>query len=161
MTHIAVYPGTFDPLTNGHVDIIVRAAKLFEQVIVAIAPTNRKKSFLSFDERRALVTAVLEQYRNVQIARLDGLLIDFAKHHAAHVILRGLRAVSDFDYEFQLAHMNHRMAPDIETIFLPGSEGSSYISGTLVREIIDLGGDVAAFVPPIVAKHLQEKIKKK
>ncbi len=161
MTRIAVYPGTFDPITNGHVDIIKRATRLFDKVIVAVAPTSRKQPFFSLDERMKLVAEVLAQFDNVSVLKLQGLLVDFAKHHDAQVILRGLRAVSDFDYEFQLAHMNHRMASDIETIFLPGSEGSSYISGTLVREIINLGGDVSVFVPSIVAKHLEDKLKKK
>jgi len=161
MTRIAVYPGTFDPMTNGHVDIITRAARLFDEVVVAVAPTSRKTPFFSLDERIALVSKVLEGFDHVSVESLQGLLVDFAKNHNAQVILRGLRAVSDFDYEFQLAHMNYRMTPDIETIFLPGSEGSSYISGTLVREIIHLGGDASAFVPPIVAEHLKEKLKKK
>lgn len=161
MTRIAVYPGTFDPITNGHVDIVERASKLFDKVIVAVASTDRKEPFLGLDERMALVSEVLERYNNVRIARLHGLLVDFVKHHEAQVILRGLRAVSDFDYEFQLAHMNHRMEPDIETVFFLGLEGNSYISGTLVREIIGLSGDVSRFVPSVVAKYLQKKIKKK
>lgn len=161
MTHIAVYPGTFDPITKGHVDIVKRASKLFDKVIVAVALTDRKQPFLELDERMALVAEVLERYNNVRIARLRGLLVDFVKHHQAQVIVRGLRAVSDFDYEFQLAHMNHRMEPDVETVFFLGLEGNSYISGTLVREIVALGGDVSPFVPSVVASHLQQKIKKK
>ena len=156
MKKTVVYPGTFDPITNGHVDVIQRAAGLFDQVVVAVAPTRRKSPCFTVDERVALITTVLASHENVKVFVLDGLLVDFAKHHRAQAIVRGLRAVSDFDYEFQLAHMNHRLAPEIETIFLPGSEGCAFISGTMVREIVALGGDVSAFVPPVVATRLRD-----
>ncbi len=159
MSKIAVYPGTFDPMTNGHVDVVKRATAIFDEVIVAVAPTSRKGSYLSMDERVRLVTEVLHDVKGARVLALETLLVDFVKQHGARVILRGLRAVSDFDYEFQLAHMNHRMAPTIQTLFMPASEGFSYVSGTLVREIVELGGDVSAFVPKAVAQHLQKKRK--
>ncbi len=159
MSRIAVYPGTFDPITNGHVDIIKRASTLFDKVVVAVAPTSRKSSCLPWDERLQLVTEVVRKMPRVDVYPLKGLLVDFAKEHGASIILRGLRAVSDFDYEFQLAHMNAHLCPEIETVFIPASESCSYISGTLVREIVGLGGDVLAFVPAIVAEHFQRKRK--
>lgn len=146
-------------MTNGHVDVVKRATAIFDEVIVAVAPTSRKGSYLSMDERVRLVTEVLHDVKGARVLALETLLVDFVKQHGARVILRGLRAVSDFDYEFQLAHMNHRMAPTIQTLFMPASEGFSYVSGTLVREIVELGGDVSAFVPKAVAQHLQKKRK--
>ena len=159
MKPTAVYPGTFDPLTNGHVDIVERALPLFERIIVACAPTTRKTPCLSLEERIDLVKAVFVDANNVQVIPLEGLLVDFAEKHQATIILRGLRAVSDFNYEFQLAHMNHRLSPRIETIFLPAKEGYSYISGTLVREVVELGGDIFLFVPPLVVERLARKKK--
>lgn len=157
---ITVYPGTFDPLTNGHMDIIERALLLFDKVIVACAITSRKIPYLTLYERLDLIKAVLTDFENVQVIPLKGLLVDFSKQHHVNVILRGLRAVSDFDYEFQLAHMNQRLSPEIEIVFLPAKAGYSYISGTLVREIIELGGDISSFVPPLVARYLQRRKKK-
>lgn len=158
----AVYPGTFDPLTNGHMDIIERALSLFDKVIVACAPmpTSRKTTYLTLDKRLDLIKAVLTDFENVQVIPLKGLLVDFARQHHANVILRGLRAVSDFDYEFQLAHMSRSLSPEIETVFLPAKAGYSYVSGTLVREIVELGGDVSHFVPPLIIRHLQRRKKK-
>jgi pantetheine-phosphate adenylyltransferase len=157
MRPIAIYPGTFDPITNGHMDIIERGTKLFDKVIVAVAPTNRKQSYLTIEERVTLLNAVLKSMPKVSVARLDGLAVSFARKENAAVILRGLRAVSDFDYEFQLAYMNHRLDAQIETVFLPAAEGVGHISGTIVREIAELGGDVSSFVPAAVAKYLQQK----
>ncbi|MFW0072487.1 MAG: pantetheine-phosphate adenylyltransferase [Coxiella-like endosymbiont] len=154
-----VYPGTFDPLTNGHIDIIERALSLFGKVIVACAPTSRKIPYLTLYERLDLIKAVLTDFENVQIIPLKGLLVDFARQHHANVILRGLRAVSDFDYEFQLAHMNQRLSSEIEIVFLPAKADYSYVSGTLVREIVELGGDISPFVPPLVIHHLQRRRK--
>ncbi|MFW0094366.1 MAG: pantetheine-phosphate adenylyltransferase [Coxiella endosymbiont of Haemaphysalis qinghaiensis] len=159
MKPIAVYPGTFDPLTNGHVDIVERALPLFKKIIVACAPTSSKTSHLSLEERINLVKSVFVDANNVQAVPLEGLLVDFAEKHQATIILRGLRAVSDFDYEFQLAHMNHRLSPRIETIFLPAKEGYSYISGTLIKEVFELGGDIFPFVPPLVVEQLARKKK--
>lgn len=157
---ITVYPGTFDPLTNGHVNIIERALLLFDKVIVACAPTSRKSPYLTLYERLDLMKAVLTDFKNVQVMPLKGLLVDFARQHHANVILRGIRAISDFDYEFQLAHMNQLLSPNIEILFLPAKAGYSYISGTLVREIVALGGDISSFVPPLVVRHLQRRKKK-
>ena len=157
MQSMAIYPGTFDPMTHGHVDIIERGIKLFDKVIVAVAPTDRKNPYLSIDERLKLLKAVLESMPQVDVLVLQGLVVDFAKKQGASVILRGLRMVSDFDYEFQLAYMNHRLSSAIETVFLPSSAQYSHISGTIVREIINLGGDVSSFVPKRVADYLQKK----
>lgn len=155
MSQRVVYPGTFDPITNGHLDLIARAAKIFDEVCVVVATSRRKAPFLPLEERLSLVEKVVAEWPNVRVAPLDALLVDFAKEQGASVILRGLRAVSDFDYEFQLAGMNRQMAPELETIFLPASEGCSFISGTMVREIAELGGDVSDFVPPEVAERLR------
>ena len=159
MRPTVVYPGTFDPLTNGHVDIVERASFLFEKIIVACAPTSRKAPHLSLAERIDLIKKVFANMVNIKIISLEGLLVDFAKQHNAKIILRGLRAVSDFDYEFQLAHITHCLSPEIETVFLPAREGYSYISGTLVREIVELGGDISPFVPQLVAQWLTQKKK--
>ncbi|MBW5802992.1 pantetheine-phosphate adenylyltransferase [Coxiella endosymbiont of Ornithodoros amblus] len=159
MKPTAIYPGTFDPLTNGHVDIIERALPLFNKIIVACAPTSRKDPHLKLEERVDLMADILTDER-IEVLPLSGLLVDFAKTHQANFILRGLRAVSDFDYEFQLTHMNYKLSSEIETIFLPAREGYSYVSGTMVREIVTLGGDVSPFVPPLVAHHLQKRREK-
>jgi pantetheine-phosphate adenylyltransferase len=155
MKRIALYPGTFDPVTNGHSDLIQRAAKLFDKVIVAVAANPNKKSFFSLDERVNLAQRVLRAHRNVEVKGFDVLLVKFARQQKASVILRGLRAVSDFEYEFQLATMNRRLAPRIETMFLTPAEQYAYISSSLVREIAALGGDVAPFVHPKVEAALR------
>ena len=157
---IAVYPGTFDPLTNGHMDIIERALPLFDKVIVACAPTSRKTPYLTLDERLDLIKAVLTDFENVQIMQLKGLLVDFARQHHANVILRGLRTASDFNYEFQLAHMNQCLSAGVEIVFLPAKVDYSYVSGTLVREIVEWGGDVSPFVPLLITRYLQRRKKK-
>lgn len=154
MNNTAIYPGTFDPITNGHVDIIERAAKLFKNVIVAIAENVYKSPRFSLEQRSNLAKTVLKHLPNVEIAGFNSLLVNFAKERGATVILRGLRAVSDFEYEFQLASMNRRIAPQIETVFLTPAENYAYISSTLVREIASLGGDVSQFVHPTVAQAL-------
>ncbi len=157
MKRIAVYPGTFDPITNGHVDVMERAAKLFDQLIVAIAKSARKTPYFSLSERLSMTSDSLAQLNNVEVVSFEGLLVDFARAHQATFILRGLRAVSDFDYEFQLAGMNRAMAAEIETIFLPATEETANISATMVREIMSLGGDVSPFVPPKVVERLKEQ----
>lgn len=154
MNNTAIYPGTFDPITNGHVDIIERAAKLFKNVIVAIAENAYKSPRFSLAQRSDLAKTVLKHLPNVEIAGFNSLLVNFATERGATVILRGLRAVSDFEYEFQLASMNRRIAPQIETVFLTPAENYAYISSTLVREIASLGGDVSQFVHPKVAQAL-------
>lgn len=150
MKHIAIYPGTFDPITYGHMDIIKRAADLFEQVIVAVAVSTHKSTFFPLEQRLGMVNEVIHPWKNVEALSFDNLLIDFARQHQASCILRGLRAVSDFDYEFQLAGMNRQLDSKIETIFLPASENYAYVSASMVREIAKLGGDVSRFVPPEV-----------
>ncbi|HLD17428.1 MAG TPA: pantetheine-phosphate adenylyltransferase [Coxiellaceae bacterium] len=155
MTQKAIYPGTFDPITNGHLDIVERAARLFGTVVIAVAHSQRKHPFLPLEKRLSIINVATKHLSNVQIEVLEGLLVTFAQQKGARFILRGLRAVSDFDYEFQLAGMNRQMAPDIETIFLPATEGKAYISGTMVREIAELGGDISPFVPPAVLEAMK------
>ncbi len=150
MNLTAIYPGTFDPITKGHSDLVQRAAKLFDRVIVAIAANPSKTPALSLAKRVELARTVLAELKNVEIVSFDTLLADFVKARGAQVILRGLRAVSDFEHEFQLAGMNRRLAPQIETLFLTPAEQYAYISSSLVREIAALGGDVSEFVHPAV-----------
>lgn len=151
----AIYPGTFDPVTNGHLDIIKRAAKLFPELIVAIASNDVKRPFFSLQQRIKMVQSALGELPGVKVMGFDSLLIHFAKEQNAGVILRGLRAVSDFEYEFQLAGMNRKLSKTIETMFLTPSENYMFISSTLVREIATLGGDVSEFVPDVVVQALQ------
>ncbi|MBK1694669.1 pantetheine-phosphate adenylyltransferase [Chromatium weissei] len=152
-----VYPGTFDPITNGHVDLIHRAAQLFDRVVVAVAADTGKTPLFSTEERMALVRASLHTHTNVQVVSFQGLLVRFVRELNVTVIMRGLRAVSDFEYEFQLAGMNRRMAPEIETLFLTPAEQYAYISSSLVREIARLGGDVSTFVTPAVQAALTKQ----
>jgi pantetheine-phosphate adenylyltransferase len=158
MKNIAVYAGTFDPITFGHVDLLERAARIFDRVIVAVAVNKNKKPLFSLEERVALATGALGNLKNVEVQGFDSLLLDFAKQHNANVILRGLRAVADFDYEFQLASMNRYMNQDIETMFMMPAEKYMYISSSLVREIAALGGDVSGFVPSVVMQALRAKV---
>ena len=155
----AIYPGTFDPITNGHIDLVERAARLFDEIIVAIAVSAVKEPCFNVDERVGMARTALAQVKNVRIVGFDKLLAEFAAEQGAAVILRGLRAVSDFEYEFQLASMNRKLAPAIETMFLTPDEGYSYISSTLVREISALGGDVSAFVHPEVEAALRQRLR--
>ena len=150
MKTIAIYPGSFDPITNGHVDLIHRACKLFDKVIIAIAQNVNKDSFLSIDQRVKAVETAIEPLTNTRVLSFDSLLVDFAREHNAQIIIRGLRAVSDFDYEFQLSGMNKRLNPAIETLFMTPSEEFANISSSLVREILFLGGDISQFVPESV-----------
>ncbi len=154
----AVYPGTFDPITNGHEDLIQRASRLFDEVVVGVAHSQAKRPFFSLDERVGLAKEVLAQYRNVSVLGFSGLLSEFVKEQKATVILRGLRAVSDFEYEFQLAGMNRRLAPGVETLFLTPSDKYLFLSATIVREIAVLGGDISAFVHPLTAERMLAKI---
>lgn len=152
MTITVIYPGTFDPITNGHSDLVSRAARMFDHVLVAVAASTAKQPFLPLEERLALAREVLQCHPNVEVCALDGLLVHFAHQRGARAILRGLRAVSDFEYELQLAGLNRKMAPDVETLFLTPAEPYAYISSGLVREIAALGGDVSDFVPgPVLA----------
>jgi len=152
-----VYPGTFDPVTNGHTDLILRAARLYDRVVVAVAVDTAKAPLFSVAERVSLVRDALGPQDKVEVMPFQGLLVDFTRGLGVSVIMRGLRAVSDFEYEFQLAGMNRRMAPDIETVFLTPAETYSYISSSLVREIARLGGDVSTFVAPAVQAALRDR----
>ena len=161
MGNIAIYPGTFDPITNGHSDIVARAARVFDRVIVAVAASTAKSTAFSTDERVDLAQRILAEHPNVEVQRFEGLLAHFARECAAQVILRGLRAVSDFEYEFQLAGMNKRLVPEADTIFMPTTEHYSYVSSSLIREIASLGGDVREFVHPFVHSALTERLGKR
>lgn len=156
---IAIYPGSFDPITNGHIDLVERAACLFDQVIVAVAANTSKTTTFSADERVQMASEVLQGQANVKVFHFDTLLVDFASAQGAHVILRGLRAVSDFEYEFQLAGMNRRLAPGIETLFLTPAEQYTYISSSLIKEIAALGGDVSEFVHDKVRAALNRRMR--
>ena len=155
----AVYPGTFDPLTRGHEDLVRRASTLFDSLVLAIADSKAKRPFFTVDERVSMAKEVLADVKSLKVMGFSGLLTDFVRDQKAHVVLRGLRAVSDFEYEFQLAGMNRHLYPEMETVFLTPSEQHMFISATLVREIAALGGDVSQFVHPVVAKRLKQKAK--
>ncbi|MEP1741234.1 MAG: pantetheine-phosphate adenylyltransferase [Kangiellaceae bacterium] len=157
MTKIVLYPGTFDPITNGHLDLIERATRLFDKVIVAVANSSGKSPLFDIEQRISLVEKAVADLDNVSVCGFKGLLVDLAKEKNATVLLRGLRAVSDFEYEFQLANMNRQLAPDVESLFLTPSQKYSFISSTLVREVASLGGDVSRFVPPVVLAELHNK----
>jgi pantetheine-phosphate adenylyltransferase len=159
MTIVALYPGTFDPITNGHTDLIRRASRLFDRIVLAIAANPEKTPLFSLEERLRLARKVLADDNGVSVEGFDDLLIDCVRRHGAGVILRGLRAVSDFEYEFQMAGMNKRLGPEIETAFLPASERDTFISASLVKEVASLGGDVSEFVHPHVAAALADKMK--
>ncbi len=152
-----IYPGTFDPITNGHIDLVERAAKLFDHVVIAIAYSEKKSPLFSLDERIALCEQSLTHLENVEVCGFSNLLIDFAKSKNSHCVLRGLRAVADFEYEFQLANMNRAMWSEFESVFLTPSEHLSYISSSLVREIAALNGDISPFVPKPVLDALRVK----
>jgi pantetheine-phosphate adenylyltransferase len=156
---LAVYPGSFDPVTYGHVDLIKRATGVFDKVIVAVAKNIQKDSLFSVDERLQMLKEVTKGIACIQIQSFDGLVIDFARQNNANVLIRGLRMVSDFEYEFQMALTNRRLAEDIETVFLMPSEGYSFLSSTLIKEAASLGADVSSFVPEFVAKRLKEKLR--
>ena len=158
MALIAVYPGTFDPFTNGHADLVRRACGIFDQVIVGVATSGGKQTFFDLSERVELAKQALSSIPNVAVRGFDGLLVEFARQQNAKAILRGLRAVSDFEFEFQLASMNRQLDDSFESIFLTPAEEHAFISSSLVREIASLGGDISKFVSPAVAKALQEKV---
>jgi len=158
MKVIAIYPGTFDPLTNGHTDLIQRAAKMFDTVLVAVANNPSKKPCFSLEERVELANTILNHLDNVKVIGFSGLLAGLARDHNANVLIRGIRAVSDFDYEFQLANMNRRLNPDLESVFLTPAEQNSFISSTLVKEVARHNGDVSEFVDPVIVKALKTKL---
>ena len=161
MKKIAVYPGSFDPITNGHVDIIKRGLGVFDELIVLIAHNPNKKTLFSVEERVGMIQEVIRDFKNVRVDSFDGLLVDYAKVAGANVILRGLRALSDFEYEFQLALINRRLNRDVETIFLMTGYKWFYISSTIINEAASLGGSVKGLVPEIVDQKLQEKYSSK
>jgi len=160
MKTIAIYPGSFDPITNGHIDLIHRACKLFDKVIIAITQNASKTSLLPINQRIEAVEASITSINNTQVLGFNSLLVDFAKDHNAQIIIRGLRAVSDFEYEFQLSGMNKRLNPGIETLFMTPSEEFANISSSLVREIFSLGGNISPFVPTTVEKILHRNSRK-
>ncbi len=157
MSITAVYPGTFDPITCGHFDLIERAARFYDKLIIAVANNRNKTSLFSLEERVALANTVVAHMPNVTVVGFDGLLVDFVREVQGNVLLRGLRAVSDFEYEFQLASMNRKLAPEVETMFMTPAEQYSFISSSLVREISALGGDISDFVHPKVSEALKAK----
>jgi len=159
MNHTAIYPGTFDPITLGHEDQVRRAARLFDRVILAVADSRAKKPFFTLEERVAMAREVLGDVPNIEVAGFSGLLMKFVQERGARVVVRGLRAVADFEYEFQLAGMNRGLYPEVETVFLTPGERFMFISSTIVREISVMGGDVSKFVPVSVAARLAEKIR--
>ena len=156
----AIYPGSFDPLTNGHLDVIERAAKLFDRVVVAIAINESKNPLFSLAERRELVSRSVEHLKNVEADTFTGLLVDYVEHRSGQAIIRGLRAVSDFEFEFQLALMNRKLNERVETIFMVPKDTYTFLSSRIVKEIARLGGDVGAFVPPHVKEALRKKLSK-
>ena len=154
---LAVFPGSFDPLTNGHVDIILRSTHLFERVLVAVLVNADKKPLFTADERVAMVRDVFREYSNVEVDTFDGLLVDYARRRRASAIIRGLRAVSDFEYEFQMALMNRHLEPKLETVFMMPAEQYTYLSSRLIKEVFSLGGEVRGLVPPIVEEWMRKK----
>jgi len=154
---IAIYPGSFDPITNGHLDILERALKLFDKVIITIARNTAKNPLFSEEERFALLQAVTKRYKNVEVDSFEGLLVDYVQQRKATAVVRGLRAMTDFEYELQLALMNRKLDEKMETVFLMPNEKYTYLSSNMVREIARLGGDVSKFVPSVVLKALRQK----
>ncbi len=157
MAVVAIYSGTFDPITNGHTDIVSRASQMFDTVILAVAKSTPKSTCLDLEARLALCAEVLAPYTNVVVKSFDGLIVDYCKANDASVIVRGIRSVTDFDYERQMAGMNRLMAPDVDTVFLTPDEGTGHISSTLVRQIAQLGGDIAQFVHPAIEAAMRKR----
>jgi pantetheine-phosphate adenylyltransferase len=154
---VAIYPGSFDPITNGHLDLISRGSKLVERLIVAILHNSAKQSLFSVAERMEMLEEVVRPYPNVEVTSFEGLLVDYAAARGANVILRGIRALSDYEYELQMALMNRRLNPSVETVFLLASEAHSFISSQLVKEVASLGGNVAGLVPPAVGERMKRR----
>jgi len=155
---VAIYPGSFDPITNGHLDLIERGARLFDRLVVAILRNAGKEPLFSVEERMEMLKEVVRGFPNVEIDWFDGLLVDYVARQKASVILRGIRAISDYEYELQMALMNNRLSPEIETVFLMSSEAYSFISSKLVKDVFELGGHISGLVPPVVAARLMEKV---
>ncbi len=161
MKKIAIYPGTFDPITNGHIDLIKRALRIFDNVIIAVAPSHKKQPFFSLNERLYMIKMAVKNYKRARIETFDGLLVDYVKKKRGVAILRGLRAVSDFEYELQMAHMNRNLNTDIETVFMMPSEEYSFLTSSLVKEVASFGGSVKKLVPKEVEVMLKAKYKQK
>jgi len=155
---VAIYPGSFDPLTNGHLDLIFRAAKLVDRLIVAVLNNSQKQSLFTVAERMEMIRLSVEGAENVEVDSFDGLLVDYAARRQAAVVVRGIRAISDYEIELQMALINRRLRPETETIFLMAREEFSYVSSRMIKEIFSLGGDVGSFVPPLVSERLREKL---
>jgi len=155
----AIYPGSFDPFTNGHLDIVKRAAPIFEKLIVAVGDNPAKQSLFSKDERLKLIRDIVRSIRNVEVDAFDGLLVDYAKKKQARVVIRGIRTISDFEYEYQMALTNKALASDVESVFMVTSKEYAFVSAKLIKEAASLGGDIGTFVPPQIAKVIKEKIK--
>jgi len=155
---IAIYPGSFDPITNGHLDLIQRGAKMFDRLIVSILRNDAKQPLFSVEERMEMLREVLHVYPNVAVESFDGLLVDYASARGATVLLRGIRAISDYEYELQMALMNRRLQPDIETVFMMANEAYSFISSRLVKQVFSLGGNIAGLVPPSVEERLNRRL---
>jgi len=160
MSKIAIYPGTFDPITNGHIDLIHRTLKIFDEVIIAVAPTARKQSIFTLEERIRLIKESLKGLKGVRVEPFNGLLVDYVKDKKGVAIVRGLRAVSDFEYELQMALMNRRLDTQVETVFMMPSEEYTFLTSTIVKEVASFGGDVKGLVPQAVEMALKEKFKK-
>jgi len=158
---IALYPGSFDPVTFGHLDVIGRAAKMFERLLVGVAPNDGKSPLFELEDRIAMLEEATREVENVEVTRVEGLLVDFAREHDVFTVVRGLRAISDFEFEFQMALMNRRLEPRLETVFLTPSEDCTFLSSRLVKEVARLGGDVTPFVPNQVAERLQMRFQKR
>lgn len=159
MTTLAIYPGSFDPLTYGHLDVISRAVRIYSRVIIALAENSNKTSLFSFEERASMLREATDGIDGIEVDVFKGLVTDFAQKKGTNVLIRGLRMTSDFEYEFQMALMNRRMAESVETVFLMPSEKYSFLSSTLIKEIARLGGDLSSFVPPCVERRLLERLK--
>lgn len=158
---IAIYPGSFDPITNGHLDLIQRGSRLFDRLIVSILRNQSKSPLLSVEERMEMLREVVQGYANVEVDSFNGLVVDYAEKRQAQVLLRGIRAISDYEYELQTALMNRRLRPELETVFLLSNEAHSFISSRLVKEVFSLGGNITGLVPPAVERRLQRQFKNK
>ncbi len=155
--YVAIYPGSFDPITNGHLDLIERGSRMAERLVVAVLRNSAKKPLFSVEERLEMIREAVTKHSNVEVASFEGLLVEFASQHSANLILRGIRAVSDYEHEWQMALMNRRMRPEIETVFLMASEEYSFISSTVVREVASLGGSIEGLVPPSVEQRIRRR----
>ena len=161
MTKLAIYPGSFDPITNGHVDIVHRSLELFDHVVIAIAENVRKAALFTVEQRKEHIRSAIGGNPRVEVDAFEGLLVDYVQRRGARVVVRGLRALADFEYEFQLAHMNRRLGHGMETVFLMTNEKDFYVSSSLVKEVAQFGGDVSGLVPPLVQRALEDKFRRK